>query len=562
MLNKIWKFFLGLKVPLSVKVIIMIAFLEAGAVITLAFFIILYNYQILRGDADSRAKEIAVALRRPVIEAIIHNDYIKLQKTIELLGKEESIRYAIIQDKHGRALVHSHPHYVGLIFNDANSLKAFYSEGPIIQDYYAFDRIYTRDFAIPLDTAMGRLGFIRIGMNFDTQVRKPLIFTGVVTLVMVFVFIGIGVLIAIPATRMLLDPVHSVQRATEAIAVGDLTVSVDTISRDEIGAMAQAFNRMVESQRSMVSSIRHISGDVSHASEELAASSEQVSSSAVEVNDTIQKVADDSVMGMQHTAEINRMIESFTDLLNQARDQAGKTMKVAGDSYSAADQGRQDVIVMNETMFQIKTGSEENLQAILQLDEFTRQIEGITDAISGIAGQINLLALNAAIEAARAGDVGRGFAVVADEIGKLADQSTRQAKDVATMVNRIIEITRSSVGVTKKQSELILQGAEAASAVNESLGRIVEASRSISSQAQTILEIAEKEVRESDAVRSRINALNALISDTANRAVEVRQATRETTGAMEEVARGSQTLSALAVNLKEMVEQFKLGKDD
>jgi methyl-accepting chemotaxis protein len=562
MFQRLWNYILGLKFPLSVKVIIMIAFLEAGAIITLAVFVILYNYRVLLDDADSRAEEIAVALRRPVIESIIHNDYIKLQKTIELLAREESIRYAIIQDKHGRALVHSHPHYVGLIFNDPNSLKAFYSDGPIVQDYYAFDRVYTRDLSIPLDTAMGRIGFIRIGMNFDTQVRRPLMFTAIAAVVMVFVFTGIGILIAIPATRLLLEPVHSVQRATEAIAVGDLTVRVDSVSRDEIGSMAQAFNRMIESHRSMVSSIRRISSDVSQAAEELAASAEQVSSSAIEVNNTIQKVADDSVTGMQHTTDINRMIESFTDLLNQARDQAGKTMKVAAETYSAADQGRQDVIVMNETMFQIKTGSEENLEAILKLDEFTRQIEGITDAISGIAGQINLLALNAAIEAARAGDVGRGFAVVADEIGKLADQSTRQAKDVAGMVNRIIEITRSSVGVTKKQSELILQGAEAASAVNESLGRIVEASRAISTQAQRILEIAEKEVQESELVRSRINALNALMSDTANRAVEVRQATRETTGAMEEVARGSQTLSSLAVNLKEMMDQFKLGNDD
>jgi methyl-accepting chemotaxis protein len=323
MFQRLWNYILGLKFPLSVKVIIMIAFLEAGAIITLAVFVILYNYRVLLDDADSRAEEIAVALRRPVIESIIHNDYIKLQKTIELLAREESIRYAIIQDKHGRALVHSHPHYVGLIFNDPNSLKAFYSDGPIVQDYYAFDRVYTRDLSIPLDTAMGRIGFIRIGMNFDTQVRRPLMFTAIAAVVMVFVFTVIGILIAIPATRLLLEPVHSVQRATEAIAVGDLTVRVDSVSRDEIGSMAQAFNRMIESHRSMVSSIRRISSDVSQAAEELAASAEQVSSSAIEVNNTIQKVADDSVTGMQHTTDINRMIESCYFIIKKAPDQNG-----------------------------------------------------------------------------------------------------------------------------------------------------------------------------------------------------------------------------------------------
>lgn len=561
-LRKLWQQFLALKVPLSVKVIILVVFLETGAVLTSALFVMIYNYRILSADVNGRAQEIVVALRRPVVEAIIHNDYVKLQKTIEILGKQESIRYAVIQDRTGRALVHSQPHYVGLLFNDPNSVQAFYAEGPMFQDYYAFGRIYTRDYSVPLDTAMGRLGYIRVGMNFDTQVRNPLIFTGAITIVMVLLFVGFGVLVAIPSTRLLLDPVHSVQMATDSIARGDLTTKVETLSRDELGGMAVAFNRMIDSQRVMVRGIRDISTEMSHASEELAASSEEVSSSAIEVNETIQKVADDSVSGMQHTSEINRMIESFTLLLAQARDQAKRTMQVAEHSYSQADQGRQDVLVMNETMFQIKTGSEENLEAILKLDEFTRQIEGITDAISGIAGQINLLALNAAIEAARAGDVGRGFAVVADEIGKLADQSTKQAKDVGSMVNQIIVITRSSVGVTRKQSELIRQGAEAANAVNESLGRIVEASRSISHQAQTILGIAEKEVQESEAVKTRIGALNTLISDTATRAVEVRHSTRETTRAMEEVAKGSQVLSSLAVRLKDMVEQFKLEQED
>jgi methyl-accepting chemotaxis protein len=88
---------------------------------------------------------------------------------------------------------------------------------------------------------------------------------------------------------------------------------------------------------------------------------------------------------------------------------------------------------------------------VQRLASATQSMEGITELIGNITGQINLLALNATIESARAGEAGRGFAVVASEVKGLATQAKSAtdkisaeilslnmvSKDVVTALNSI-----------------------------------------------------------------------------------------------------------------------------
>ncbi|WP_200371968.1 PAS domain S-box protein [Rhodovibrio salinarum] len=74
--------------------------------------------------------------------------------------------------------------------------------------------------------------------------------------------------------------------------------------------------------------------------------------------------------------------------------------------------------------------------ALGEVQQSSREITGMADAVNGIAEQTNLLALNATIEAARAGDAGRGFAVVAQEVKNLAQKSQSAAHDIQTRITQ------------------------------------------------------------------------------------------------------------------------------
>ena len=87
---------------------------------------------------------------------------------------------------------------------------------------------------------------------------------------------------------------------------------------------------------------------------------------------------------------------------------------------------------------------ERKSEDITTLDSIYHRVQGITafsDAISEIAGGIELISLNANIEAAHAGSAGRGFVIVANEIRRLAGES----EDAADKIRKEIKLTNAFI---------------------------------------------------------------------------------------------------------------------
>src|SRR5690606_41320153 len=115
--------------------------------------------------------------------------------------------------------------------------------------------------------------------------RVMIVFTAVALL--------LGGFSAIVVTWSISRPARMVAGAADRLADGDLTVeTLNVRSRDEIGDMARAFNRMVESLRSMMAAIGRASAELMENGRQLAAMAEESASATSQIVAAINHVAE------------------------------------------------------------------------------------------------------------------------------------------------------------------------------------------------------------------------------------------------------------------------------
>jgi methyl-accepting chemotaxis protein len=325
-------------------------------------------------------------------------------------------------------------------------------------------------------------------------------------------------------------PLKQTVNVLQSVAEGDLSTRLELDSTDEIGEMVTALNHAIEKIGVALNATAEGAGRVASASGEISASATQQAAGAESQKNQINQVA----------TAMHEMSTTVT-LISE------NSTKAAEAARRASETARHGGTIVEETlakMREIANSVGDSAQKVKILGGRSDQIGQIIAVIDDIADQTNLLALNAAIEAARAGEQGRGFAVVADEVRKLAERTGKATKEIAAMIKSIQEETKTAVSAMETGTKQVDDGVKTTTQAGASLQQIIQSAEQLGDMVTQIATAATEQSSATEEVNANVEQILKITAEAADGAQQSAQACSD--------------LSSLAVDLQNIVSQFKL----
>lgn len=364
--------------------------------------------------------------------------------------------------------------------------------------------------------------------------------------------------LALYITRLITQPIRSLQGWMKQSGEGDLTVRGDYVSKDELGQLTTSFNTMTEQLHHVIIEMTDTSKHVATASDELSTNAEATTKATEMVAVTMEEIASGAGQQLNQVSGASRTVQDLTSGVNQVAGNAQQMTDVTSDAMGKVMQGGQVVSQLGQQMERINTDFTELGQVIVGLGNRSQEIGQITDSITGIAAQTNLLALNAAIEAARAGEQGRGFAVVAAEVKTLAEQSALAAKQIESLIKVIQRETEQSVASMEKVTTEMTNGIQVAGEASASFQAIERSISEVTGQVEEVSGAVQEMAAGSEQISAIMREIQGVTESTAAGTENISASTEEQMASMQEISSASQSLATMAEDLKRLSSRFQV----
>ena len=385
------------------------------------------------------------------------------------------------------------------------------------------------------------------------------------TLILKSMIVTLLVCIAIGAVGVMLfanhiaRPVRRIADETRKVSNGDLS-SADLVigNKDEIGSLADDFNRMKQQLKSLVEQVAASSGNVTDASRSLQVSIEETNEASRSIAESVQQIAAGMETQAYNLEQSSHAMGEMAEGIGRIADTSSGAYEASVRSEQEAKQGYEQIGQSIERMQSVQTTIGVIATVMNTLDQRSTEISNIVTVMTDIANQTSLLSLNASIEAARAGEHGKGFAVVASEVNKLAEMSRVSSDQIKQLVLQVQSDIEAASRSTASGIDEFHQGMHAIEQTGTAFGKIVEAAQDVVGQIQEVSAAAEEMSASSEQIYASLEELDRIASQSAQRSELISAATEEQIASMEEIKHASTSLRGMADELKSMIGRFNV----
>ncbi len=243
--------------PLRVKLALLASLLLVGGIGTVSLLVLERSSEALEAEARKRGRFLAWSLAQNASAPVLEQDDLVLSGLLETVADESEVLVARVLDENGHVIVSS---------REGESRQQLRLTDGLLPDSPTAVTSVDGELLIASRISFGGvdLGEAQVALDLDAIVGKMLVRARRGVLLASGALLLIGISIAFALSGRITRPLQRLHAAVKALAAGDPSSHVEVSTRDEVGALTEAFNdmsRSLDEKRRIESAFRRYVSD-------------------------------------------------------------------------------------------------------------------------------------------------------------------------------------------------------------------------------------------------------------------------------------------------------------